>query len=308
MLSIKLDDNNCELTVCLASIINNQIEYERLQLSDNLIAEFKGSIKQLLKKYAKQLDNCDLVIHKHDVGTKLNGYDIEYFNLSDCKFIQNQITTLFPINKKTVFNNNELFISYLKFYVISIKLNEEVINFFRIYNSKKELSRSNIFAALFSKGQYNKINVPVFLFDYNIDCISKDDAMFIINKANFYNMFRYHDLIKQYANETLSIIKELNLIHNFDKLQTACDNHLQMQLKLYSISKKQYLRNLTINEIKEVINTCSLKIEISKDNDIEMIVFNPSNKWEILRLLDDGYLQSLLTKLYYETDNKRLLN
>lgn len=301
-------DNTKELilTVCLASVNNDKLEYQRLQLSNDLTNDFKENIKNLLCLYKKILENNDLIIHEHDEGTKLNGYDIEYLNLKACDFVKTQINDLHPINDKKLFkfNNNDDFILSLKFYVISIKLKNRMLNFFRIYSPKKELERSKIFAIFFEKGQFDKIKKPTFLFDYKIDCISENNNIFIFNKNNFYNMFRYHDLIKKRANNTLRDIKKLNLIRNFDELENSCSSHLQMQLKLSSISAKPYLSKLNINQIKILNKKCKLDLEI-KDG---KIVFDKNKKWAILRLLDDGYLQSLLTQLFYETDNKRPLN
>jgi hypothetical protein len=303
--SLNLNNAN-ELTVCLASVNNDKLEYQRLQLTDDLMNDFKENIKNLLCQYKKILENNNLIIHRHDEGTKLNGYDIEYLDLTKCDFVKTQINDLLPANKKKIFKfkDNNDFISSLKFYVISIKFKTRMLNFFRIYSPKKELERSKIFAIFFEKGQFNKIRKPTFLFDYKIDCISENNDIFIFNKSNFYNMFRYYDLIKKLSSNTLEVIKSLNLINNFDELKKSCDSHLQMQLKLSSISAKPYLSKLNIDEIKKLNNKCKLNLEIKYDK----IVFDKNKKWEILRLLDDGYLRSLLTQLLYETDNKRPLN
>lgn len=303
--SLNLNNAN-ELTVCLASVNEDKLEYQRLQLTDDLMNDFKENIKNLLCQYKKILENNNLIIHRHDEGTKLNGYDIEYLDLTKCDFVKTQINDLLPANKKKIFKfkDNNDFISSLKFYVISIKFKTRMLNFFRIYSPKKELERSKIFAIFFEKGQFNKIRKPTFLFDYKIDCISENNDIFIFNKSNFYNMFRYYDLIKKLSSNTLEVIKSLNLINNFDELKKSCDSHLQMQLKLSSISAKPYLSKLNIDEIKKLNNKCKLNLEIKYDK----IVFDKNKKWEILRLLDDGYLRSLLTQLLYETDNKRPLN
>ena len=38
----------------------------------------------------------------------------------------------------------------------------------------------------------------------------------------------------------------------------------------------------------------------------ESLVFDPSDRWAILRLLDDDYLESMMTEQLYEVTGKRL--
>jgi hypothetical protein len=42
-----------------------------------------------------------------------------------------------------------------------------------------------------------------------------------------------------------------------------------------------------------------------KKNGKEMLVFDPKDKWALLRLLDDDYLDSVLTGQKYEVTGKR---
>ena len=42
-----------------------------------------------------------------------------------------------------------------------------------------------------------------------------------------------------------------------------------------------------------------------KDKGKEMLLFDPKNKWAVLRLLDDDYLRSALTGQKYEVTGKR---
>jgi hypothetical protein len=48
-----------------------------------------------------------------------------------------------------------------------------------------------------------------------------------------------------------------------------------------------------------------LGIKIAEKNGKESLVFDPKNKWALLRLLDDDYLGSRLTGQKYEVTGKR---
>lgn len=49
-----------------------------------------------------------------------------------------------------------------------------------------------------------------------------------------------------------------------------------------------------------------MPIKVIKQDGNEKIVFDPSNKWIFLRLLDDDYLESIMTNQSYEVSGKRL--
>jgi hypothetical protein len=48
-----------------------------------------------------------------------------------------------------------------------------------------------------------------------------------------------------------------------------------------------------------------LGIKTQKVDGQEMLVFDPKDRWAILKLLDDDYLESALTEQQYEVTGKR---
>lgn len=81
-----------------------------------------------------------------------------------------------------------------------------------------------------------------------------------------------------------------------------------MVKKLNNIAKKPYLSSLTIEDICITIETKGLNINIVNRNGIKKIAYDPQNQWAILKLLDDDYLDSQMTKCSYESNSKRPLN
>ena len=77
--------------------------------------------------------------------------------------------------------------------------------------------------------------------------------------------------------------------------------------KLNNIASKQYLKQIKMADIKKVIEEFDLKIKTIHKGRKEMLVFDPADKWAILRLLDDDYLGSVMTGQNYEVTGKREL-
>jgi hypothetical protein len=83
-------------------------------------------------------------------------------------------------------------------------------------------------------------------------------------------------------------------------------NNPYMLSKLTEISKKPYIAKMTIDDIKLTIKEFGLDVPIKNVNGKEMLVWetSPKKRWLILRLLDDDYLGSTMTKLKYASTSK----
>ncbi len=304
---LSLDLDKCALTVCVASVSNDMAKYEKLQLTDELTSDFRSIVIKLVERLNRERQSGDMVLRQYEAGSKPDKHEIEYFELSDQDFIKDQIAPLSSLAEVPIFAAEDAFVSDLRFYVIIIQCKgTKPIYFYRLYSQKQELHKSKVFAAIFTKGHFDRVRQPMFLFDQHFDCFSINDVMYIISADKFQKIFRYFDLLKKDANKILRTIKKNIPIANFEEFEEACKKHLQKLSKLKNIASKPYLSKVTISDIKKVIDEFELKVEITKKDGQEMLVFDQSNKWEILRLLDDDYLGSLMTGQHYEVTGKRV--
>jgi Kiwa protein KwaB-like len=307
VLSMNLD--GCTVTVCLGSLSEDQKEpsIEQLQLTDELTTEFADAAKETAQHYSGLHSKNELVLRQHDAGSKPDPHEVEYFDLDDHDSVANQVNLLATPSQIPVFTLAEKFVAGLRFYAIVFRCgNKPPLYFFRTYTPKKELSRSTLFAALFGDGTFDRVKTPLFLFDHKVDCLSHDGAMYIFNKHNFETIFQFFELVKATAEATLATIKAHVPIANFDELEKSCSGHLKMQAKLKNIAGKPYLKKMKIADIKKVLKHFpSLGLKTVEKNGKEMLVFDPKDKWALLRLLDDDYLDSLLTGEKYEVTGKR---
>ncbi len=307
ILTIKVDE--CTLTVCLGSLSGDDEEprIEQLQLSDELTQEFKNAVGKAIQKYSDKFADDELVLRSYDAGSKPDPHEIEHLNLKDHASVEKQVESLAALAQIPLFKIDDAFVAGLRFYAIILQPKQGTpLYWFRVYTPKKELSRSRLFAAMFAEGTFNRVTQPVFLFDYGIDCMSRDGVMFIFKKHNFEKIFRFFELVMKTAEQTLRTIKSHVPIANFEEFKKACEGHLQMQAKLKNIANKPYLKTVKIADIKHVLKEFPhLGVEIEEKDGKEWLVFDPKNKWALLRLLDDDYLGSRLTGEKYEVTGKR---
>lgn len=308
-LILAMNLEGCTVAVCLGSLSKDEKEpqIEQLQLTNELTEEFASAAKKAIRHYSTLNGKNELALRQHDAGSKPDSHEVEYLDLAGHESVETQVNSLAALAQIPVFKIDDKFVAGLRFYAIVFQCaNTPPLYFFRIYTPKKELSRSRLFAALFGDGTFDRVKSPLFLFDHNVDCLSHDGTMYIFNKHNFEKIFRFFELVTKTAAQTLATIKAHVPIANFDELEKACSGHLQMQAKLKNIAGKPYLKEMKIADIKKVLQAFpSLGLKTIKKNGKEMLVFDPKDKWALLRLLDDDYLDSVLTGQKYEVTGKR---
>ena len=252
---LRINLNQSDISVRLASIVGSEknLKFERLQLEECLLADFKNVVKNNFKRLKKDSDSGDLLIYRYDAGSKLDSHEIEYIDLSDHNFIQAQIALLSALPDIDIFTANKDFIAGLRFYVLVIQQQDEPVYCFRIYSKKKELSRSKGIAGLLVDNRLHRMKEPAIRFDEYIDCISRGSDLFILRKGNFHKIFHFFDTVVQVAETTLKQIKHQIEIVNFNEFERICMGNIQTISKLKNIASKPYLKYLNINHMKKLL-------------------------------------------------------
>jgi hypothetical protein len=182
---LELNASECAVTVCLASCPKDEVvpRFERLQLSEGLTEEFRSVATFLLEQCRKDMGNGNLLLREYAVESKPDPHEIEHLNVAAYDTILEQLDPLSALADLEVFNEDEKFIVSLRFYVIELQpTSGPPVYFFRSYTPKKMLGRSRMFAMWFNEGAYDRVSVPVFLFDHYIDCMSRGGIMYIFKK------------------------------------------------------------------------------------------------------------------------------
>ncbi len=307
---LALDLSACEVTVCLASALKDEStpHMERLLLSTELIETFRSITAFAQAHYKRDYRNNDVALRRYALESKPDAQEIEYLDVSANESIAQQLEPLATLADIEVFEADEKFVAGIRFYVIAVQPPQgDPVYFFRAYTPRRMLGRSRFFAMVFSDGIYDRVTDPMFLFDHNVDCVYRSGMMFLFKKDHFHDMFRFFEMVRKVASETLETIRAAVPIHNFEEFVRDCESNLPKMIKLSHIATKPYLDRLTIDDIKKVIVKNKLSVPIVKVGDREMLVYEHADKWVLLKLLDDDYLWSLMTEQSYEVTGKREL-
>ncbi len=307
---LRLDLDACRLAVCLASCPKDAEapDLEYLQVTGALLDTFREVARDTLTPLGADRRAGDLLLRPYAPENKPNAEEIEHLDLAAHPLLKQQLASLAAVFTLGVFQADAAFIANLRFYaILATPPKGDPVAFLRMYTPKKELTRSRLFAAFFRDGQYDTIREPVFLFDSHLDCIARGDDLYILNKSNFQSMFRFFELVRRNAQQALAILRARLPIGNFEQFARDCEGHLVKLVKLQNIAAKPYLARITIADLRRVITHHNLKLEIHKIEGREVVIYDPADKWALLKLLDDDYLHSRLTNLDYEANGKREL-
>lgn len=311
---VSLDYRTCPINVYLASSSKNDLvpRFEQMLMTSKLTNGFREIVKSNLEKYRKEFGDNNLLFVDYIVESVLEANEIEYFELANRKTVAQQIEPLKPLTDIDTFSEDSDFIKGIRFYVIVAQPDEgEPVYFYHIYTPRRILKRTGLHAFLGSKGEYDRMEERYISFEESIDCISHDGFMYVIHKDNFQKMFQFLEEIRATAQETLQAINRCLPIQNFDELVQACDGNITMLKKLNKIAAKPYIKDLKMSDVKKIIDLIRLPVEIKVIDGKETILFNPNakarEKYALLRVFNDDYLNSSMTGINYETTGKREL-
>jgi hypothetical protein len=299
---LDLAECNVELYLAATTADEPTPDYQYVQITADVANEFR----EVFRNVREHLES-EIVLRAYDAGSKPDSHEVEYFVLEDFEVVNAQILPLVSIARPQVFSADEEFVGRLRFYVMVMRFSDGggPVYAFRTYSKHKELQQSHMFGFVFARGQFNRVAEPVFLFDSLCDCIATDGVMLVLKQDSFQKVFRYFEMVRRAADATLARIRERIPISNFRAFEDSCRTHIQKLAKLKNIAQKPYLDRITMRDIKKAIRRYQLPVQVTRQDGTEMLVYNENDRWAILRLLDDDYLESIMTDEAYEVTGKR---
>lgn len=280
-------------------------EYRSLNISSKVGDAFADTAADVLGRFID--DWNDVLLHEYSGGYKPDRHEIEYMDVSDGESLAGVLGDVPAAADIPLLGDTDDFVDDSRFYAVILQDGNKRVVLFKKFSRNKELTRSRKLIIRLMGDRYDVLKEPTFQFDNSFDAILFGDYIFSPNKSNFQHMFRFYQLLEQVAEQSLDAIKEHVPIANFDAFRESCLRHRAKLEKLRNIAQKPYLKHLELEELKRVIKRFDLQVEVASEDGQQKLVFDDSNRWEILHLLDDAYLDSRMTGNKYEANSKRQL-
>jgi len=290
------------VTVVVAADSNDEdtLTIQRLNLHQDVASDFLRTVKEGV------VDTGTTLMKPYDPGYKPEPHEICTISLGEIPEIAQVIDDISGVDSIELFQAADDVIDSLRFYAVVVGTGGRRAIFLRSYSPKKELSRRGGFALMMRAGTYNHIGSKVFLFDESVDCFAWDGVLYVNNVVQFQRIFQYFDQLRARADETLQQVARCIPISNLDVFRETCKASSLMAAKLSAIAKKPYLKRVRMDDVKRTIAEFDLPIAITIEDGQEKLVFDTSRegRWRILKLLDDDYLGSVMTREKYEVNSK----
>jgi hypothetical protein len=293
-----------------ASYVNVLVVAQKSEKTEPMIQRLSlhESVAQDFRNVALESTTPDgLILRKYEPGYTPGAEELLYLELKDESEVAATVTHVARAGDAEHFAEAEEVVDALRFYVIVVGAGggrQAVL--FRSYSPKKELSRRPGFALMLQRGSYDRLTRKVFLFDEDVDCFAWDQIMFVRNVAAFQRIFKYFEQLREKAAATVDAVMERVPIGNGAAFKAACTEQLPMMAKLAQIASKPYLPRIRMTDIRRAIEEFTLDIKIVEEAGAEKLLFEsePRKRWLILKLLDDDFLGSVMSREKYEVNSK----
>jgi hypothetical protein len=161
--------------------------------------------------------------------------------------------------------------------------------FFRSFTASAELKRKRGAAFVSRNGTFTVVEDAIFLFDDQIDCFAFGDYVYILRKRDFRRIFDQLQAVLRRAKKA------------------AQDLHRQVPIaNVLAVRRRDYFGRLSYAMLAPVIAEFSLNIPTAEVDGVTQLVFasEPDQRFRILKLVDDDYLNSSMTDHRYEVNSK----
>jgi hypothetical protein len=198
---------------------------------------------------------------------------------------------------------NDHFFKSLWAYAVALHVADGPLAYFRKFQPSKVI-RGGGLKALVQKGTLTRIEDPVFNFDEQADALVLGTDVLILQKTLFEQMFELvRTLYAPLASQAVQKIAALDLIDDMQAFEQVCLKDERKQKKLADICQNVPFTQITFEKLSQVKGEWSVDVDL--DPVARKILFDPAKAWNILKLIDDDYLRSPMTRERYEVQSKR---
>ena len=186
------------------------------------------------------------------------------------------------------------------------------LTFWRELRPSARLERSRFLAALWTGDRYVRLeHEHVLLLDDRTDAAVVHGVALFTAKGTFERLFDFVAELRRSAADTYAAVTRDLRIEGAAELAAACTSSPAMMAKLASVRRHLdtdpgYRAALTMDKLVAFVRAHpETEVEVVGTGSEARLVFHPDRRrYKILKLLDDDYLSSVLTRRTYEANSK----
>ena len=292
-------------TVAKAAKVDDPPEARVLPLADSAEQFFASIIDQRVKD---RLDPLAWSVKRLDPIYKPDADEVEWQRTSDLDPVVYATDKLKNLSALAPFDDaDEKYKRRLIYWAVVLTANDgRQAFFFRSFSGSAELKRKKGAALVSRHGSFSRVEESIFLFDDNVDCFVFGDFIYVIRKRDFRRIFDQISAVLRRAKRAARDLHAKVPIANFDEFERACGSDSRLADKVLAVRSRDYFNQLSYAMLQPVIDEFKLGIKTRTVAGTKQLVFRtePDQRFRILKLVDDDYLRSSMTKRRYEVNSK----
>lgn len=285
------------------------------EVDDRFLAEFnapddlhekllRGPVKALEKRAALYRDSL-LEIRKYQPGASLESHQVYVFEPEEDEGAKAFLESVrVPSAAQSAFDVEQIPWQKIHFEARIVKVGNEKAAFLRKTTSGNILARSRKLRLFVRDGSLEQADSPIVLLDDDVDGVYWRKRLYIFHPGSIEMLLGFEEELGAAVETIVATLNETIPISGVDGLIDAASRHWQMARKLQHIAKRDYIASITVADVKRVAKKAGITIEFKKVDGTEHVVYETTDKWALLRILDDDYVTGELTKRLYESTSK----
>lgn len=289
--------------------------FRRLLMSGELSSQFREMLGAYVENERARISRGTTRLLEHSPGYKPAKHEIAWTQKSEVPFLAAFLEGIpNPDADVPVYQaEDEELLEKMSFFVIDAELPDgsNLRAFSRITKSK-EVTRGHLkgkLPASFQGDRFDTLEETTLVFEPRFFAIEHDAYLFILTQHYVEQAFGYIDKIRDVAESTLTTIEEKIPIANFDEFEQAALRHPNKIRKLRTIHNQAYLEELSVDQIEEEVfsrvEPDRLGVGITDGEDGKKLVYDPDHPWALLTLLEDKFVEGLLSHEIREANSTR---
>lgn len=189
----------------------------------------------------------------------------------------------------------------------------KTVTFYRVADTLLQFTKNKVFSLIRRDGQYDRLEpADVLMMRAEFDVVVIAGHAFFFLKPTFERAFGFLEELKKTSAATFDSVTSGLRITGLADLRAACTSQPQMMAKMASIRRSMdedptYAAAMTMPKLLAYVEANpAVNIEIEGTGANRSLVFKPApaTRFQIVKLLDDDYLRSVLTERDYEAGSK----
>ncbi|MGQ3721133.1 Kiwa anti-phage protein KwaB-like domain-containing protein [Natrialba aegyptia] len=171
------------------------------------------------------------------------------------------------------------------------------------YWKNQLLGNTSLFNLYYNDEGHEPMDEPIISIPDRLDAVYYEDVLYIFNDWRFEQMFDYHKVYEEVAEDVIETVKENDIeFEDMDMVEDAILSNPIMMRKFDDVQRTGLYDMIDMDDIDWVITEYAREgIEVVEENGDQWIeVENRQNVWELIHILNDDHVESRLTERAYQ--------